>query len=222
MKRANGLGSSNTPRLRTREFAATGLLLLTRKMCTGTLVAPDLVLTAAHCVNDVLPSEGWFVIGSSAENATETVQFSEFIVDPEFDLETVATNGHDLAVARLSEPIVDVMPVELNFGDADVLVGSQVRFVGYGNQGVDPNTLMGFGSGVRRAASVTLAELDGDAFDYPIKGVGHCTGDSGGPVFLKFGDDSYAQVGVMSWSMKNARSSRGFSASICIKNGWRA
>lgn len=33
-----------------RSFAATGMLASNSGLCTGTLVAPDLVLTAAHCV----------------------------------------------------------------------------------------------------------------------------------------------------------------------------
>ncbi|QRF67082.1 trypsin-like serine protease [Ponticoccus alexandrii] len=82
-----------------------------REMCTGTLVAPDLVLTAAHCVT--VPADGLpkrqadmiFVAGWDGGTHAGASGIARILVHPEayasgrFDL------SHDLALVQLREPL---------------------------------------------------------------------------------------------------------------------
>ena len=46
-----------------------------------------------------------------------SVRLTEVVVHPEFAIGTFIAEGHDLAVARLSEPIDDVAPIHLSEQD---------------------------------------------------------------------------------------------------------
>lgn len=184
-----------------REFAATGLLLANGKLeCTATLVAPDIIVSAGHCLASIsAPGVRLeFVIGADAEHPTRTVALTEVTMAPELDHREPDDDGPDLAVARLAERITEVAPAVLYLGDAGTLIGQTMRLIGYGADNVDPTTKTPTGSGPRRAASVTVAELFTQLIGYNVVNTAACAGDSGGPAYVKLGD-TYQQVGVNSF-----------------------
>lgn len=147
-------------------------------LCTGTLIAPRVVLTAAHCL-DVFGPEGQYEVlfGASLQDAA-----ARFVVvigaelHPEYD---AATHENDLALLRLAQP-APVTPVALParaLTSADV--GLPARAVGFGvtHDAAAP-------AGIKRTGTLRVSAVTDRAFRATGDPSMTCTGDSGGPVFL--------------------------------------
>jgi len=90
-------------------------------ICSGVLVAPDLVLTAAHCVG-ADPSQIRFAAGLSEGQARAWAQGSAVLSLPlnprqRASTDAIAALAYDLAVVRLATPLTDVMPLSLTSFD---------------------------------------------------------------------------------------------------------
>ena len=150
--------------------------------CTGSLIAEDVVLTAAHCVAKGQPSAVLF--------GGASVPVADAFMHPTYDPQTFAD---DLAIVRLAFP-VPIMPVPLaHMSDKDE--GMTVKVVGYGvvaGGGASAET------GVKREGTSKLADLGTHAFRLQAEPSQPCLGDSGGPVFLLGTDGRSYLVGVTS------------------------
>jgi secreted trypsin-like serine protease len=163
-------------------------------LCSGLVVAPRVVLTAAHCVApEAVGRDASFTVllGSEIESALEiavnSVQF-----DPEFSLELIA-RGHDVAVVitEMSMP-VPALSLEL---PPELTVGSSLRLVGYGV--ATPGDADS--AGRKRDGVVPLESFDSQ-FLYLAPGASPCDGDSGGPALVA-GDDGVERVaGITSFA----------------------
>ena len=87
--------------------------------CTATLIAPDVIVTAAHCLYHPLTgvrvrdSELRFVAGYRIRERAALRRVARTVVDPGFAFEARATYagvGADLAVALLSRPVPEGVP----------------------------------------------------------------------------------------------------------------
>ena len=161
--------------------------------CSGSLIAPDVVLTAAHCVDDLEGVELAIATGVAVEDApVDVVPALGVTIHPTW-VGSVGV-GRDAAVVRLSRPPSDPLLASLN--DAALhegWVGTAVDLVGYGVTRDEGND-----GGTQRHAPSLISAVDGDLVSYFDDQHQICFGDSGGPTFLEVGGGR-VQVGIHSF-----------------------
>lgn len=178
--------------------------------CSGTLIAPTIVLTAAHCAEGWEPSQYLVHFGFDSSDF-EDREVSEIIYHPNWDPDEFATVGFDIALLRLSLPAppgiapIPYLPQSLAITRDDL--GMPLEFVGFGK---DENGQLG------RKLHITLplwevctsaggctatngAHLAFNTICHSMAdGGGTCSGDSGGPAFVNIAGEEYV-AGVTSY-----------------------
>lgn len=177
-------------------------------LCTGEVIAPRAVMTAAHCVHpDEVGTDVNFVIynGPELNKAlfSDFIRASEGIPHPDFDPQNVGS-GNDIGLLIFDKDIVDKKtgkPYDLLPWNrkplAESLVNQPVRFVGYGVTSGDPQA---DDSGIKRETTSTLTYFDDLLLAFDDKEHNTCSGDSGGPAFMNL-DGKETIVGVTSFGV---------------------
>jgi secreted trypsin-like serine protease len=147
-------------------------------VCSGTVVAPTIILTASHCVS----GSGQYAIAYKETGGSPTLQEVRQVArHPEFKSGTRVSI--DLALVRLKLPLPSrFLPVSLDSDADDDGVGSRMTIAGFGlaRDGDEKS------AGTLRSATVTvLPRFYPRYFRLGLSGGGIsiCKGDSGGPVF---------------------------------------
>jgi len=176
----------------TSGYAAVGALTQRgRSFCTGTVVTKRLVVTAAHCLQDVRASGIRFALGSNASTPEAQLGVTRIVSHPEYDAKRLT---NDIGVVVLSQD-APVTPIEINDTMSSSWVGRALTFVGYGvTNGVGKG-----GSGVKRAVDIVVSEVNSTQFAYEDARKNTCFGDSGGPAFAKDAAGDLVLVGVTSY-----------------------
>jgi secreted trypsin-like serine protease len=170
--------------------------------CTGSLIAPTLVLTVAHCVQ---PGADYKILEYDAQQKPQLRDVRTVAVHPGFNMETMLAHRAtaDVALLRLENSAKGKMPSALGAPALPLLPGAKFTIAGVGV------TVRGDGksSGVIRSAGliatgkpgtlqIRLVDPEGQGTH---AGLGACTGDSGAPVFEDQQGTSVI-IGVVSWS----------------------
>jgi len=187
--------------------------------CGGTLVAPNVVITAAHCVVDGTPDR--IVAGAHdhyRQNAS--VQITRPARVQAHQRYNADTTMHDIAVITLARPLTFnqfVQPACLPETGETVAEGTQGTVAGWGltrEGGYDTSNIL-MQVGIPVMSHNTCAKQyspQGIAIDqnamlcagYPQGGKDSCQGDSGGPLVFK-GTKGYTLHGVVSFGIGCAR-----------------
>jgi secreted trypsin-like serine protease len=175
---------------------------MTASLCTGEIVSPHVVLTAAHCVDPRTVGMGaqtFVLTGQTLSQTSPRIPVQETHFQASFDPNS-PQNGNDVGVVILATAAVaDPIPYNRT-AIPQTMVGAAARLVGYGI--TDGSDTMGTTAGTRRTAPTLLAHLSDLFVGLQDGSHGICEGDSGGPAFMMF-DGTERIVGVTSFGFTN-------------------
>ena len=202
--------------------------------CGGSIIADNLILTAAHCMEGVDGNKPNMQVRVGAHSLTDgsgqVIQVATTYTNQEYP-----KLSKDLAVLKLAEKITDKNAKAITLADdafftKNIKVGTSLKVSGWGtltSGGAMPDKLMAVDvpyvsndvcnnpaayNGQIQATEICAGEKSG--------GKDSCQGDSGGPLVMKDGD-KFVQVGVVSWGDGCAMADKyGVYANIASLRAW--
>jgi secreted trypsin-like serine protease len=166
-------------------------------LCSGVLVAPRVVLTAAACLDPDGPggaagaAEVEVFVGGDVSGSGTTIAADEWTSHPSFAGDPAFANlALILLEARAVPAPVPLRPTPLGAAD----VGAAARVVGFGTSGAVASDL-----GVKRAFTDSVRALESALLWVGQDGETACAGDSGAPVLMTDGEAEQL-VGVVAFS----------------------
>ena len=222
------------------DYGSMGTLDATMMLCSSTLVAPDVVLLAAHCLDETVLTYG---VGSIEEMdmywtrqadlskydgsrrrdlPDDAVHTTNWVVNGDFDIYGMGTGlgeSQDIALLFLDEAQEDLplayLPTEEE--GAQLEEGMDVEVVGWGQQEATSQwEAPPEGTYLYKQMGLSMIAKLGDA-EFKVgeeeSDVRKCHGDSGGPSFAEVGTDSSETMRVVGVT------SHSYDESDCDKTG---
>lgn len=195
--------------------AKPSLLSAGHSFCSGTLVAENIVVTAAHCLQKfdpdtkqkkdelILPRATDFVVSFATEvnDGSEWVRAAKVIPHVDWDIDqTLSPNPtsppNDLGVIVLEQAApATAQPAQIADLGVEPSPNGQIDLVGFGiTQSRDQND-----TGIMRQVTTTFKTIDATSQRFQVGAFfkGACAGDSGGPAYHQV-DGEYLLMGATS------------------------
>ncbi len=170
--------------------------------CTGTLVSPSVVVTAAHCVDMLVGDpEVTIFFGTDIENTGKRIAVKDTVAHPMWTGNL--SGGHDVGMLLMDNTVKDIEAIPLSHFDMSEQIGTEIERVGFGIY--DASTRAQDGKKRAGTTVVTSVPSGDDTFIAGDAELITCSGDSGGPAYMTIEGVTYL-AGVHSFGIEGCTS----------------